>query len=144
MLEAGKAYDIKMEYFESGGSAIAKLSWSSLTQTKEIIPAVAFMNQNTSTARNAAIDEATGIPTLSVYPQPADGLAYLQYKIKGASSVSVQLVDAMASVYMEDRFEANSPIMSYVIDLHDVPSGLYYLVVSQGDTPERVKLLVAK
>ncbi len=42
VLQAGKPYDIKLEYFESGGAAVAKLLWSSPSQAKEIIPAAAL------------------------------------------------------------------------------------------------------
>lgn len=37
-LTAGQKYDIKMEYFENKGDAIAKLYWSSPNQLKQIIP----------------------------------------------------------------------------------------------------------
>ena len=37
-LVAGQKYDIKIEYFENTNDAIAKISWSSLSQPKEIIP----------------------------------------------------------------------------------------------------------
>jgi glucose/arabinose dehydrogenase len=37
-LVAGQKYDIKLEYFENGYSAISQLAWSSSSQTKEIIP----------------------------------------------------------------------------------------------------------
>jgi hypothetical protein len=38
-LEAGRKYDIRMEYFDSAADASAKLSWSSASQAKEIVPA---------------------------------------------------------------------------------------------------------
>jgi hypothetical protein len=37
-LQAGKVYDIVMEYYEGEFNALAQLSWSSTTQAKEIIP----------------------------------------------------------------------------------------------------------
>ena len=37
-LQAGQNYDIKLEYYENSGGAVAALSWSSLSQAKEIIP----------------------------------------------------------------------------------------------------------
>lgn len=36
-LEAGKKYDIQIEYYENGGGALAKLEWSSITQVREVI-----------------------------------------------------------------------------------------------------------
>jgi len=38
-LSAGQPVDIKMEFYENGGDAVAKLSWSSTRQAKQIIPA---------------------------------------------------------------------------------------------------------
>ena len=37
-LQADQAYDIRMEYFEAGGAASARLLWSSPSQAKEVIP----------------------------------------------------------------------------------------------------------
>lgn len=37
-MEAGKKYDIKLEYFEQGGAAVVKLFWSAPSLPKEIIP----------------------------------------------------------------------------------------------------------
>jgi hypothetical protein len=37
-LEANQKYDLIMEYFEKAGGAVAQLSWSSLSQGKQIIP----------------------------------------------------------------------------------------------------------
>lgn len=37
-LQAGQKYNIKMEYYEKFGSAVARLSWSSPSQTKQVIP----------------------------------------------------------------------------------------------------------
>lgn len=37
-LEAGRLYDIRMEYYERGGAAVASLAWSSPSQPLQIIP----------------------------------------------------------------------------------------------------------
>jgi len=37
-LETGQWYDLKMEYFEDTGNAVAELYWSSETQAKQIVP----------------------------------------------------------------------------------------------------------
>jgi hypothetical protein len=37
-LSAGQKYDLKLEYYENSGGALAKLSWSSGSQTKQIVP----------------------------------------------------------------------------------------------------------
>ncbi len=45
-LEAGKKYDIKLEYFYNGGQGVTKLLWSSANQSKEIIPSRALTLPN--------------------------------------------------------------------------------------------------
>ncbi|MFN6482014.1 MULTISPECIES: PA14 domain-containing protein [unclassified Nostoc] len=48
-LVAGQKYDIKLEYYENAYSAVSKLSWSSASQTKEIIPqSQLYSNVNTT------------------------------------------------------------------------------------------------
>ncbi|MEN0109391.1 MAG: PA14 domain-containing protein, partial [Planctomycetota bacterium] len=37
-LQAGQRYDIRMEYYENSGSAVAELRWSSPSQAKQLIP----------------------------------------------------------------------------------------------------------
>ncbi len=37
-LTTGQRYDIRMEFYENGGGAMARLRWSSASQTKQIIP----------------------------------------------------------------------------------------------------------
>jgi len=44
-LVAGQKYAIKMEYYENTGSALAKLSWSSASQAKQIIPQLRLYSQ---------------------------------------------------------------------------------------------------
>lgn len=51
-LEAGKKYDIKMEYYNTGGSAITRLMWSSPSQPEQAIP--------TSQLYSSATSEGTG------------------------------------------------------------------------------------
>ena len=37
-LEAGVRYDIRMEYYEAGGAAVAQLRWASASQSLEVVP----------------------------------------------------------------------------------------------------------
>ncbi|WP_437959362.1 PA14 domain-containing protein [Sorangium sp. So ce119] len=37
-LVAGQSYDLKVEYFDSGGGALSRLYWSSPSQVREVIP----------------------------------------------------------------------------------------------------------
>jgi hypothetical protein len=39
-LSAGQAYPIQIDFYERGGGAVAKLSWSSASQPKQTVPAL--------------------------------------------------------------------------------------------------------
>jgi len=38
-MEAGRRYDVRMEFYENAGQAVAKLFWASARQAKEVVPA---------------------------------------------------------------------------------------------------------
>ncbi len=45
-LEAGKRYDLRLEYFYNGGNGVTKLLWSSTSQSKEVIQSNALFLPN--------------------------------------------------------------------------------------------------
>jgi glucose/arabinose dehydrogenase len=58
-LEAGRLYDIRLEYYERGGAASSRLSWASRSQTKEIIPQSRLYLPIAPTAALAPVTVAT-------------------------------------------------------------------------------------
>lgn len=51
-LEAGKKYAIKMEYYEAGGGAVAKLSWAYPGQARQIVPSLFLCPEETNPCAN--------------------------------------------------------------------------------------------
>jgi glucose/arabinose dehydrogenase len=49
-LEAGKKYDIRLDYYDKAGKAVSKLAWSSASQIKEIIPKSQLYSPGSPTA----------------------------------------------------------------------------------------------
>jgi fibro-slime domain-containing protein len=54
-LQAGVRYDIRMDYFQQTGSAVAELYWYSADQSKEIIPSTAFYPTNSTPPTPTAV-----------------------------------------------------------------------------------------
>ena len=61
-LTAGVPYDVTMEYYENGGLAVAKLSWSSASQSKQIVPSSRLCT-HTPTPTATPTRTATNTPT---------------------------------------------------------------------------------
>ncbi|MEH2196608.1 MAG: PA14 domain-containing protein [Nostoc sp.] len=70
-LVAGQKYDIKLEYYENTYTAISQLSWSSNSQTKEIIPqsqlySPEFLDTITLGSSSTTVNEGVGSATVTL------------------------------------------------------------------------------
>jgi len=84
VLTGGQKYDIKFEYYENGGGAKAKLEWSSLLQSREVIPQSQLYSNPapavsiTSPANNASFFEPANV-SISSNATDGDGVAKVDY-----------------------------------------------------------------
>lgn len=60
-LTAGQKYDLKMEFYENGGAAVARLLWSSASQPKQAIPQ-SQLYSTSATATPTATSSPTAVP----------------------------------------------------------------------------------
>jgi hypothetical protein len=82
-LTGGAPYSIQMDYYEDGGGAVAKLSWSSPSQPKEIIPAIRLFPPNTLPAVPAGL-AATAISSSQINLSWATSALATGYNVKRA------------------------------------------------------------
>ncbi len=89
-LEAGRAYDVKVEYFEHFGGAHLRLRWQSASQAREIVPATAFTlpeGFDPPGPASASVNEAGDVATLTfgraLGPLPADAADHLILTVAG-------------------------------------------------------------
>ncbi|MBE9028497.1 DUF4347 domain-containing protein [filamentous cyanobacterium LEGE 11480] len=71
VLVADQKYDIRMEYFENGGGAVAQLGWESASQNRQIVPQVRLFSDSGSSSFGVAeptvsISETAGAVTVTV------------------------------------------------------------------------------
>lgn len=88
-LTAGQQYDIRLEYFENNGGANCKLSWSSATQGKEIIPRNQLYAAPLSLITNsvaATFNKAADTKDITLYPNPASDHVRLKFNAKQAKA----------------------------------------------------------
>ncbi|HYF48717.1 MAG TPA: PKD domain-containing protein [Planctomycetota bacterium] len=69
-LTAGQKYTIRMEFFENGGGAVARLLWSSARQVKEAVPTSQLFPDTPAAAAPLAAEPVMLSP-LSASPSPA-------------------------------------------------------------------------
>jgi hypothetical protein len=121
-LAAGQKYDIKLEYFQSYGGAIAQLYWASASQAKQIVPQAQLYSTATPvtppstipptpvpppapTPTPTPIPARTGALSVSAngrYLQHADGTPFF-YLADTAWQMPIKLNKADVDYYLNDR-----------------------------------------
>lgn len=140
-LKKGKQYDLKMEYFESAGNAVAKLLWSSETQEKKIISATSLVSEVVETVDSTLLK---GLLDLQVYPLPAVNEVELKLYASEDGYAEVKVVDDFSFAKLQQRIEVKAGYNTIPLDLSNISSGIYNLLVMVGSHQERSKLVIVK
>jgi endoglucanase len=123
-LTAGQKYDIKMEYYESGGGAVAQLAWSSPNQSKQNIPQSQLYP---STGGTTPTPSKPAAPT-GLTAGAGDGQVSLSWNsVSGADSYNVKRSTTSGGPYT--TVAANVTATSYT-DSTVTNGTTYYYVVS--------------
>ncbi len=143
-LTAGQQYDILLEYYERTSLATIKLSWSSTSQAKQIIPKKnLYLPVSPRTAALAPEAEETTVATLLVYPVPAGNSATVVYTATAEGTVVLQLADQQSKTVLTKTFYAAAGKNTVELDLSGLANGLYVLTLN-GSVQQTSKILVAK
>jgi hypothetical protein len=133
-LEAGKRYDIKLEYFESTGAAYCYLEWHSPKQTREIVPQSQLYDLNYD---YSAIQIIENQGKLSIYPNPAKNeliINNLQFAIPDEKT-NIEIFDFTGrkalSQLVSVRDSQTTPVANSLrIDISTLPAGFYIIKIN--------------
>ncbi len=131
-LVAGQKYDILIEYFEGTGEAVTKLSWSSASTPKAIVPqsqlyppgfvdpTVPGCTSNTSPANGSTI--ATALTATLGWNSAPDATSYDVYIWTGATPPATPTANVATTSYNASGLTANTLYNWYVIPKNAVGS----------------------
>jgi DNA-binding beta-propeller fold protein YncE/fibronectin type 3 domain-containing protein len=120
-LSAGARYSVQMDFYENGGGAVARLSWSSPSQVKEIIPQSqlfppaappAAPTGLSAIARNARVDlnwsASTGANSYNIKRSTTSGGAYsiIATGLTGTSHTDTTVVNGTTYYYVVSAVNA--------------------------------------
>ena len=139
-LTAGQRYDIRMEFYENGGLATARLLWSSPSTPKAVVPAASLYPSTSSPAAIFVNFQPSGAPVPAGYLADV-GLVYAN---RGNGQTYGWTIDNTAQT--RDRNGSNSPDQRYDTLTHlqkpanpdavweiAVPNGNYRVRIVSGD-----------
>jgi glucose/arabinose dehydrogenase len=136
-LEGGKRYNIKLEYYESGGQAAVKMSWSTPLFNKVIIPKLQLFPDPTPDDLSTRLDFA-----VRVYPSPAKDEMKLFIRSILNEKVQVRLFDTNGRLVYQQPIEVNIGLNQFQIPVSELPIGLYILSFTGGiNNYEAIKVM---
>ncbi|HEX7900880.1 MAG TPA: PQQ-dependent sugar dehydrogenase [Planctomycetota bacterium] len=126
-LTSGRWYEIKMEFYENGGGAVATLSWSSPSRPKEIIP-------SSRLAPGASFKQDAGADGLAVAEAEnnhanisRNGKSWTSNATAGYSGTGALIVGPNTGVNQMTGYAASSPRLDYKINF--VKTGVHHVWV---------------
>lgn len=89
-----------------------------------------------------AANGCKGQAELIVYPIPAEEKLNLSLQASSEDDYTVELIEPTGKIVYSDRFNLNSDIYLFTIDVSEMKSGSYYLVVSSNGKVLRQRLSI--
>ncbi|TCN59534.1 T9SS C-terminal target domain-containing protein [Flavobacterium circumlabens] len=135
-LNAGQKYNIKVEYFDNAGGATSKLSWSSKSLGKEIIPQSALYQSSAITAKNTNDIKTTASEILdnsvTTYPNPAKSVIYIKVDALDEKAITVELVSSVSKTVKKETFTTAKGSNVFTLNINGLEAGLYFLKLYDG------------
>jgi endoglucanase len=141
---AGSKHKIKMEYYESGGNAVAKLLWTVPDGTQIVVPKN-FLFPLTSAAgtNNNETEISKELPMqnkLVVYPNPVKDKISIQFSSEKAQEISLIISDVQGRQLKRYRRYALQGLNMFVIPVEE-SAGAYLLTIVKSDGSENRKFI---
>jgi predicted alpha-1,6-mannanase (GH76 family) len=132
-LNAGQKYDIKLEYFENGGGAKAKLEWSSPLQGREVVPTSQLYSTSSArvdTSELSSLREENGV---EVYPNPGKigGVHSITLALgRPSEDVFLSMTDSKGQIILRGEYKVVDSKAS--VSIPPVRAGLYILRIQNS------------
>ncbi|PRY40123.1 putative secreted protein (Por secretion system target) [Spirosoma oryzae] len=141
-LTAGQRYDIRMEYFEYGGGATAKLLWLYPGQGQQPIPQVRLYPASMGSGRQAVAEASRA--TVLVYPVPAQETVWIRYDAPTAGTATVQLVSLAGQAVLQTEQAVTAGENTIRLNVRSLNRGSYVLMLTQGNQRQTQKLILTE
>lgn len=126
-LEKGRRYPIQLDYFEYGGGAAVKLSWSSLSVPKTVIPKERLFPRLPDNPSGAS-DQFR----VQIRPNPVGNVLHLAVEADFQEILDVRVFDAAGRMLREWRAQAVTLAGEQLVwPVGDLPSGMYWMEIER-------------
>ncbi len=131
-LEAGKKYELRLDYFEELYDAVVKLAWSSRRTPKQIIPATQLYPLEFVTATEPLV--AAGGFTL--YPVPAGDILKVKIVSLKTAKADVSVYNTLGQKLLQTPQSLRAGENTFEINTQNLAPGMYLITVSGPSGPQ--------
>ncbi|MCC6725990.1 MAG: PKD domain-containing protein [Saprospiraceae bacterium] len=100
--------------------------------------------ETTTTVGLTATKEVVGLTALKVFPNPTSGLATVEFMLRNALELDVQLLDLNGRVVRSANGEFRAGFNRHSIDANGLNAGVYFLQLLSAEGQQTVRLSVVK
>ncbi len=134
LLEGNRIYDIRIEYFESGGHAVMRLLWSNDLIPRSVVPtSQLYPDKDVPVSSNIVLS----LP----YPNPFTDYINISVHSLQNTNVILFLSDMSGRLIMTDHFAVRGYQTERQYELSNYPAGIYFLHVLSGDQHDFYKVI---
>jgi hypothetical protein len=156
-LVAGQKYDIVMEYFDQSSGALARLSWSSPSTAKAIIPkaqlfpaaqsvqsAPSIQSASSEISKVLTTGETIAVANAVIAPNPVVGGQPARLTINNAKegAMNIAVLDMNGRVVNNRQINATAGTNTASINTAAFAKGMYVVRIAQGVEAITIKLIV--
>ncbi|WP_310587739.1 PA14 domain-containing protein [Fibrella rubiginis] len=149
-LTAGQRYNIRLEYYENGIGAVARLGWSYPGVSTSIIPKTRLYPA-TAGARVASTDEPSvelltqeATNRVQVYPIPAQHELTVKFSATEAGDASIQLTNLAGLSVLKLTKPHTTGQQLLTVPVREVPRGYYLLTLLHNGQRTTQKVLLVE
>ncbi len=124
-LQAGRAYSVRMEFYEHWGGASAKLQWASASQAKEVVPQ-SQLYPCWKDAGQYVSDFHQGVLSRQPSTSEREEWAGLLDQAEGGDQLVEQAQDLGRTLFNSQEYAARNPDQHQTADAHQYVSDLYH------------------
>ncbi|MDR1682332.1 MAG: T9SS type A sorting domain-containing protein, partial [Candidatus Symbiothrix sp.] len=134
-LTAGEKYDLKLEYFDSRGSANCKLEWASGFQSREIIP-----QSHLFQGQSVDIKDVNFVPEVKVYSSRSEkGIVHVEIgDYSGNEEMNIAVYDVCGKILLKQTGRE----AKYQLDLSRYSQGIYLISVCTANYSKTVRYIL--
>lgn len=147
-LTAGNWYPIRMEYYENGGDAVARLSWRSASQPKEIIPEARLRTIGPPLTAVAS-EPLPGVSSPILYPSapnPFHTATQAAFAVPKTGRATLRLYDVQGKLVrtLFDGIAAGQRRYEFPFHAGTLAAGVYFEVLEAAGTRLVTKLVMLR